>query len=181
MLFRGHLPCDVLFIGEAPGESEDSIGVPFIGPAGGMLDSLMFQSYPADGNCIELRRGEVGNAMGRTSYAITNIVACIPRSPVAIGTGELRTPHKEEAAACQPRLSEILHMASPKLVVCLGDIAKRFFAPLIKAKTGGWQGHTLHLIHPSRILRLQEENPNMASLLEKKFVIALSAALRELS
>jgi DNA polymerase len=35
------VPCDVLFIGEAPGESEDAIGIPFIGPAGHLLGRII--------------------------------------------------------------------------------------------------------------------------------------------
>ena len=41
VLCRGRLPCDVLFIGEAPGESENVIGLPFVGPAGKLLDKMI--------------------------------------------------------------------------------------------------------------------------------------------
>lgn len=114
------------------------------------------------------------------TFGITNIVACIPRTPSTIGTGELRTPHKEEAAACQPRLEEIISMANPKLIVLLGDIAKRFIGKVINAKLSRWHGKTLCLVHPSRIIRTHEESPSAASLMEQKFVLSLTKSLQEL-
>ncbi len=37
---RGDIPCDVLFCGEAPGNTEDTLGRPFCGEAGRLLDSM---------------------------------------------------------------------------------------------------------------------------------------------
>ena len=44
VLGRGTLPADVLYIGEAPGKSEDLTGEAFVGPSGAMLDSLMLDA-----------------------------------------------------------------------------------------------------------------------------------------
>jgi DNA polymerase len=44
VFFRGCVPCEVLFIGEAPGNDEDLYGEPFIGRAGKTLDSLILES-----------------------------------------------------------------------------------------------------------------------------------------
>ena len=38
VMARGKLPSPILFIGEAPGESENVVGLPFVGPAGRLLD-----------------------------------------------------------------------------------------------------------------------------------------------
>ena len=38
---RGSIPFNVLFVGEAPGESEDVLGFPFVGPAGKLLDHII--------------------------------------------------------------------------------------------------------------------------------------------
>ena len=62
-LARGKVPCDVLFVGEAPGESEDTIGKPFVGPAGKLLDYIIGRALQG----TELRA------------AFTNLVCCIPR------------------------------------------------------------------------------------------------------
>jgi DNA polymerase len=45
---RGHVPCDILIIGEAPGASEDIIGRPFVGPAGILLDDILEKSLDPD-------------------------------------------------------------------------------------------------------------------------------------
>lgn len=187
VLLRGTLPCDILFIGEAPGESEDSIGYPFVGPAGRQLNGMIFAGYSqavAEGQCIECSsRGFVGNSRGHLTYAVTNILACIPRHPDEIGTGEIRPPNKEEAAACLPRLLELMVLASPQRIVLLGKIAKRFFPKpkqLINTKLPRWDGMAYELTHPSAIIRLQDEAPMQASLMEKKFVLSLSSIIRSL-
>ena len=69
VLCRGKLPCDVLFVGEAPGVSEDVLGRPFVGPAGKLLDEIVERALD-----------------GQYDYAITNLVACIPKAvpPVVV-------------------------------------------------------------------------------------------------
>lgn len=171
VLYRGTLPCDVLFIGEAPGETEDSQGVPFVGDAGRELKEIWADAY----NSADLRHKWL------PTYGITNIVACIPRTPDDCGTGEIRAPLKEEAEACSPRLLEILALANPRAIVLLGDIAKRFFPK----EVGGiplkrWNGKLICLAHPARILHLLNESPTQASLLKKKMTMALTAVLKEL-
>ena len=37
---HGPVPCDLMFIGEAPGEQEDLQGLPFIGRAGQLLTKI---------------------------------------------------------------------------------------------------------------------------------------------
>jgi DNA polymerase len=44
-LGRGTVPCDVLFIGEAPGAVENAQGLPFVGPAGQLLDHSARAAY----------------------------------------------------------------------------------------------------------------------------------------
>lgn len=108
VLFRGQLPCDVLFIGEAPGKSEDMSGLPFVGEAGWLLDSII---------------REVQDAVGEFRYAITNVVCCLP--PIEETTGKVRAPNRKEAAACSERLVEFLRIAQPRLVVALGAVASK--------------------------------------------------------
>ena len=67
-LLRGEIPAKILFIGEGPGPSEDGsadykdgFGKPFIGPAGEILQDIINEH-------IE----------GRYSYALTNLVGCMP-------------------------------------------------------------------------------------------------------
>jgi uracil-DNA glycosylase len=49
VLARGTLPCDVLFIGEGPGVSEDVTGRPFVGPAGSLLDHIVNTALAPEG------------------------------------------------------------------------------------------------------------------------------------
>lgn len=181
VFYRGHLPCDVLFIGEAPGEVEDLKGYPFIGPAGKKLDTLLqtvwaslttdaFSSGPDPYNESQPCQLIVG---------ITNIVACIPTENAGpYSSPKIRAPTKAEAKACQNRLREIVDLAKPRLLVSLGDVARRFLSSLPAGKH--LPQFNLSLIHPSHILRKQVEDPRAAALLEKRFIINLSEALEKL-
>ena len=144
VLARGNVPCDVLFIGEAPGKSEDVLGMPMVGPAGHLLDHI------------------IGQAMGdkTISYAITNIVACIPLGDDGEKTAE---PPLTAIKACAPRLVEFVRLCRPKLIVRVGLLAKRHVTGQAQFSTqadGGlsWLpvGETLKfcdLVHPAAILR----------------------------
>lgn len=106
VLVRGVLPADILFCGEAPGESENVIGRPFVGPAGKLLDTIIWEAI-----------GE------NYRYALTNLVACIPYDETGTKAGE---PDKEAITACAPRLAEIVRIAKPKIIVRVGSLAKKW-------------------------------------------------------
>ncbi len=106
------LPCDIVFVGEAPGMSEDSSGLPFVGPAG---------EDPKYGlNHI------IANALyvfsPRVTYAITNLVACYPREAKARHDNE---PEYGEILACRSRLIEFINLAQPRLIVRVGMLVTR--------------------------------------------------------
>lgn len=142
-LVRGTLPCDVMFIGEAPGESEDVLGTCFIGPAGKLLDRLIRES-----------------GVERLRYAITNLVCCWPRDE----EGKTRAPAKEEIAACLPRLREIVHIGKPRSVVLVGELAGRAIPGQATLYLPGADGlpwlepheflRFAEIIHPAAILRM---------------------------
>lgn len=104
-LLRGTVPCRVLFIGEAPGASEDVLGKPFVGPAGHLLDSIIHRAG--------LRPGQ---------YALTNLVACYPRKAKAEGVNE---PPPDAVKACRPRVEELRAICQPTLVVAVGKLAAK--------------------------------------------------------
>lgn len=109
VLAKGPLPCDVLFIGEAPGVSEDFLGQPFIGPAGQLLDQQIAEATENLG--IQPR------------MAFTNLVCCIPLDG---DTGrKVKEPHKDHIAACKPRLDEFIELAQPARIVAVGDLADK--------------------------------------------------------
>lgn len=125
VLSRGKIPSPILFIGEAPGESEDALGVPFCGPAGALLDHIIEQAIPS-----------------HLSYALTNLVACIPLGEDGDKTAE---PPKEAIEECSERLQEFLILCKPKLVVLVGKLAEKH------ADCGDIP--SVGILHPAYILR----------------------------
>jgi len=158
---RGTLPCTVLFIGEAPGESEDSLGKPFIGPAGKLFDEII---------------AEVVTNLGKPfTYALVNLVGCWPKVEVELSSGETRQPTKDEIQKCQPHLIELIRLARPKLIVTLGDLARRN----LPRNTGiNNKIREASLIHPANILH--RDNPSAQELDFKRSVLTLTQHIRAL-
>lgn len=98
----------LVFVGEGPGEQEDSDGVPFVGRAGRLLTDL-----------IE------GIGYTRERVYITNVVKCRPPGN--------RDPRPVEIAACRPYLAAQLDHIDPVVIVTLGNFASRL---LLDTKTG---------------------------------------------
>ena len=97
---RGSLSADLLFVGEAPGKQEDQTGLPFVGKAGLVLDSLISKyDFP------------------QLSYFITNVCCCRPPGN--------RTPTPEEIIACRPNLGRTIMYFNPRIIIMLGRTAIR--------------------------------------------------------
>jgi DNA polymerase len=134
VIARGKIPSDILFIGEAPGDSEDVIGKPFVGPAGRLLDHIIEQSLD-----------------GQHDYTMTNIVCCIPKD-VGNAKGE---PPKEAILACRPRLLEFIEICQPKLIVTVGLLSSKFLPILDNIRKIG-------ITHPAAILRMDASQQSLA-------------------
>lgn len=157
VISRGNIPAHVLFFGEAPGESEDSLGDPFVGEAGHLLDRFIAEVY--------------AHVKG-WKYAITNTVGCIPYNENPDAVEKLRDPNKKEITACRPRVLEFINLVKPKLIVCLGQVAGRALPP------EGIPEHTkLQLMHPAAMLR---QHGVQASISEKRFFMTLKTAIQNL-
>ncbi len=155
VLARGNLPCGLLFFGEGPGESEDLIGYPFVGPAGKLGDDLIEEALE--------------DADHQPSIAFANVLACIPWDKDGDGskTGTIRAPKGQEAEACSPRVKAFFAIAKPRLVVCLGRNPRKHVPK-------SYTGPTAELTHPSAILR---QDPNRQNLAAKRFVLSLVQAI----
>lgn len=129
---RGVLPCDILFAGEAPGQTEDATGWPFVGRSGKLLEEWI--------NCA--------TADMAVSYAVTNTVLCRPTDKIG---GVNRAPTPKEITNCTPRLAEFVLIANPRAVVTLGKPAMEHVTRLQLAALHGLP--LLHLRHPAYILR----------------------------
>ncbi len=138
----GNESADILFVGEGPGEQEDLQGLPFVGPAGKLLDDML--------SIIDLDRG--------ANCYICNIVKCRPPGN--------RDPLETEQDACIGYLRNQVALVKPKVIVCLGRIAaKRLIDPdyRITRQHGQWvekNGTWMTAIyHPSALLRDVSKRP----------------------
>jgi DNA polymerase len=96
----GNANADLMFVGEAPGATEDKTGLPFVGRAGKLLDELLAE--------VGLERGDV---------FITNVVCCRPPGN--------RDPLPEEIEACKPYLYKKIELIEPKVICTLGNFATK--------------------------------------------------------
>lgn len=97
----GNPDSDLMFIGEAPGFHEDKQGLPFVGAAGRLLDSVL---------------AEIG--MDRQACTIVNVVKCRPP--------ENRNPLPDEIETCSPYLRAQIEMIQPRVIVTLGNFATKY-------------------------------------------------------
>ncbi len=165
-LARGAVPADVVLCGECPGESEDTIGLPFVGPAGRLLDSIIAKSIPIS-----------------VSYAITNLVACYPAEAKKTDNHQ---PMKEEIAACAPRLREFVEVCGARLIVMVGSLADDHVPSAFPDATfyagGGITGHRTLLrwtsiVHPASILRMPMAQRDMAV---RRSIVTITSAVQSL-
>jgi uracil-DNA glycosylase len=96
---QGVAASGLMFIGEAPGAEEDRAGVPFCGPSGQLLDTML--------GFIGLKRAE--------NFYITNTLFWRPPGN--------RQPTKDELAICQPFVEKHIALVNPKLLVLVGGTA----------------------------------------------------------
>lgn len=158
-LYRGEtVRCDVLFVGEAPGVSEDVLGRPFVGPAGELLDRIVRRAVP-DG--------------WRVGY--TNLVGCMP-----VVDGDKRDPDDESVRACAPRLVDLVSICRPKLVVCVGKLAKTWLnTPMSRdAIRMPIPVRFVDVVHPAAILRASFADQGM---MVQRAVVAIADAVDDLS
>ena len=87
---------DWLLVGEGPGAEEDQRGEPFVGPAGQLLDAMLFS---------------IGLSRSRGVF-IANAVKCRPPGN--------RTPEAAEIASCFPYLARQVALLQPRLILALG-------------------------------------------------------------
>ena len=137
----GNEKAKIMLVGEGPGEQEDLQGLPFVGPAGRLLDTML--------EIIDL---------DRTKVYIANIVKCRPPRN--------RDPLPEEQQACSPFLARQIALVDPKIIVCLGRIAARAILRAdrrTRREHGVGYEHAgimyIATYHPSALLRDESKRP----------------------
>lgn len=153
-LSRGSPNARIVLIGEAPGKDEDAKGLPFVGRAGQLLDSML-------------------TAIGLTDkdVYITNLVFWRP-----LGN---RTPTPEEVQVCQPFVERQIELLSPEILIFLGNAAAKQLTGAtegIMKLRGKWLSYAgiraMATLHPAYLLR----NP-IAKRLAWRDLLAIREAL----
>lgn len=144
VLCRGNLPCNILYIGEAPGNSENTLGQPFIGPAGKLLDHII--------SCVmdDLTHTELNNVF-KGSYAMTNVVCC---KPPKNENGEQQPPTKKQVESCSDRLEDFINLSNPQIIVNVGTVSKRHISLSLPRN---YKCEFVDIMHPASVLRIQSE------------------------
>ena len=161
---EGPTGAELMFVGEQPGDHEDKLGQPFVGPAGRIFDQAL---------------EEVG--IDRSRVYVTNAVKHFKWE----SRGKRRIhqkPNAGELAACRPWLDAELAVLEPRVLVCLGATAAQALlgrtfrvtkqrgtpvdSPLAEV--------VIATIHPSAILRARDRDAEYAGFVaDLQKVVAL--------
>ena len=150
----GNPEAELMFVGEAPGADEDTVGEPFVGRAGQLLTRII--------EAMNFKRADV---------YIGNVLKCRPDVPP--GESGNRKPTHEEMEVCKPYLLQQIEIIQPKVLVALGATAVEGLLGIEKAgitrMRGNWKEfHGIPLMptfHPSFLLR-----PSSEQLANKRLV-----------
>jgi uracil-DNA glycosylase len=146
----------VMLIGEQPGDEEDVKGLPFVGPAGKLLDRAL--------EAAEIPREElyVTNAVKHFKFELR-------------GKRRLhKTPAQREIAACHPWMEGEILAIQPAVIGCLGaTAAKALLGPQFRVSTmrgkfvqSSYAAHVFATFHPSALLRLRDEEEKETAFLQ---------------
>jgi len=126
---------ELLFVGEAPGRAEDAQGLPFVGPAGRLLDELL-----------------MGIGIRREQVYIANVVKCRPPGN--------RDPVPYEMDTCNPFLLGQIRIIKPRILCALGRVAASLIldknVQMNKVHGQKFPGHGYFFVpvfHPAAALR----------------------------
>jgi uracil-DNA glycosylase family protein len=166
---EGPSKAEVMMVGEQPGDAEDVAGLPFVGPAGKLLDRALVEA-----------------GIDRRRVYVTNVVKHFKWEP----RGKRRIhakPTSAEIAACRPWLDTEIALVKPRVLVCLGATAAQALLGKsfkVSVSRGSFVPSPLAprvaaTVHPSSILRAPDEETRHAEL--KRFVADLARVARELS
>ena len=136
----------LMLVGEQPGDQEDRQGLPFVGPAGGVLRKAL---------------EEVGIAPEQVF--MTNAVKhfkFVQRGKVRLH----QNPRMSEITACKPWLSAEIEAVQPRVILCLGASAAKSllgstFSLMRERGTirqTSFAERVIATVHPSAVLRAQD-------------------------
>ncbi len=149
----GPSDADLLFIGEAPGATEDERGEPFVGRSGDVLDDAL---------------RDVG--LNRADIRITNCVRCRPP--------DNRDPRQGELENCRPYLNAEIQRVDPELLVTLGKVPAEHLlqrdvavtseaGDVYDASVGASVQRVLVSVHPAATLYDPSQKETFAAVIKK--------------
>jgi uracil-DNA glycosylase len=143
---EGPTTAKVMLVGEQPGDKEDLAGLPFVGPAGQMLDRALQEAG------IDRRKVYVTNAVKHFKF--------VPRGKIRLH----QKPNTPEINACRPWYERERAAIQPDLVVAMGaTAAQSVFGKITPINKN--RGRLIDLddgtralvtVHPSYLLRLPD-------------------------
>lgn len=134
---KGEVPADILFMGEAPGRSENVCGLPFEGITGTFLHKRMLRQ------ATRLAKRNLGKRIFKIpSFYITNTIMCRPCDSLQGGN---RKPKPHEVLACKPNLLKVIQQVDPKIVVFVGKESLKYYKDEFVEYA--------HIQHPSFLVR----------------------------
>ncbi len=137
----GNKNAEWMFIGEAPGQSEDQQGLPFVGKAGQLLTEML---------------RAIG--LGREEVFIANVVKCRPPSNC--------DPSPIEIETCKPYLLRQIALVKPKIIVVLGRVAAQ--ALLNTDEPIGKLRGRIHALNDTPVVVVYHPAYLLRSLLDKR-------------
>jgi uracil-DNA glycosylase len=146
---EGKQTARVMLVGEQPGDQEDRKGLPFVGPAGKLLDQALAEA-----------------GIDRSKVYVTNVVKHFKWSAAERGKRRIhKKPRESEIRACRPWLDAEIAAIKPDVLVCLGASAaqallgKEFRVTRERGKPvdSALAPYVIATVHPSSILRAQDD------------------------
>jgi len=153
----GKITSQLFFIGEAPGAQEDKHGIPFVGRAGKLFDTLL--------NSIDLNR---------TDVYVANILKCRPPKN--------RNPKSNEIQQCTPYLEQQLKIIQPTIISPMGNFATKYCCKKFSKEfhnisslhgqnlpisINSKPGYLIPLYHPAAAVY----NPNLVDAMKKDYIL----------
>jgi len=138
IFWRGNPCAKIMLIGEAPGETEDLEGAPFIGASGKQLDLMLKKC-----------------GLKEKHIFVSNVLGCRPPRNA--------NPEPKQVKECRPRIERLIQIVKPEVIVLLGGQAALYMAGITILKP--WKGKIVEMsiskdnysaivtYHPSYYLR----------------------------
>jgi uracil-DNA glycosylase len=161
---EGPAKADFMLVGEQPGDKEDLLGKPFVGPAGRILDAALKDA-----------------GIARADTFVTNAVKHFKHE--MRGKRRLhKRPNNYEIERCKVWLEHERDLVKPSTIIALGATAARSLtgktvtiAKMRRTPVDLADGTRLVVtVHPSALLRIEDDNDKRAAY--RDFVADLKAA-----